>query len=100
VTSAKRVVATPEFPAIAETVPNFDVRTWQGLLAPAGTPPAIIATLHAAAVQAIKAADVVEALKSQGYESVGNTPKEFKQLIKDEIAMWKDVVKSAGIKPM
>jgi tripartite-type tricarboxylate transporter receptor subunit TctC len=100
VTSAKRVVATPEFPAIAETVPNFDVRTWQGLLAPAGTSPAIIATLHAAAVQAIKAADVVEALKSQGYESVGNTPKEFKQLIKDEIATWKDVVKSAGIKPM
>lgn len=84
VTSAKRVAATPEFPAIAETVPNFDVRTWQGLLAPAGTPPAIIAKLHAAAVRAIKAADVVEALKAQGYESVGNTPREFERLIKDE----------------
>lgn len=100
VTSAKRVAATPEFPAIAETVPNFDVRTWQGLLAPAGTPPAIIAKLHAAAVRAIKAADVVEALKAQGYESVGNTPREFERLIKDEMATWKDVVKAAGIKPM
>jgi tripartite-type tricarboxylate transporter receptor subunit TctC len=100
VTSAKRVAATPEIPAIAETVPNFDVRTWQGLLVPAGTPPAIITKLHDAAVQAIKAPDVVEALQAQGYEVVGNTPKEFERLIKGEIATWKDVVKAAGIQPM
>ncbi|MGH8617833.1 MAG: tripartite tricarboxylate transporter substrate binding protein [Burkholderiales bacterium] len=100
VTSGKRVAATPEFPAIAETVPNFDVRTWQGLLAPAGTPPAIIAKVHDAAVQAIRMPDVVETLKAQGYEPVGNTPKEFDRQIREEMATWKDVVKAAGIKPM
>ena len=100
VTSATRVAATPDIPAVAETVPNFDVRTWQGLLAPAATPPAIIAKLHAAAVHAIRNADVGEALKVQGYESVGNTPSEFERLIKNEIATWRVVVKSAGIKPM
>jgi tripartite-type tricarboxylate transporter receptor subunit TctC len=100
VTSAKRVAATPEFPALAETVPNFDVRTWQGLLAPAGTPPAIIARLHDTAVKGVTSAEVVAALTAQGYEPVGNSPAEFDKLIRNEIAMWKSVVKAAGIPPM
>ncbi|HEX2829141.1 MAG TPA: tripartite tricarboxylate transporter substrate binding protein [Burkholderiales bacterium] len=100
VTSAKRVAATPEFPALAETVPNFDVRTWQGLLAPAGTPPAIIARLHETAVKGVTSAEVVTALTAQGYEAVGNSPGEFDKLIRNEIAMWRAVVKAAGIPPM
>lgn len=100
VTSAKRVAATPEFPALAETVPNFDVRTWQGLLAPAGTPAAVIARLHDTAVKGVTSADVAAALTAQGYEPVGNTPAEFEKLIRNEIAMWKAVVKAAGIPPM
>ncbi|MDB5863861.1 MAG: hypothetical protein JWO70_1667 [Betaproteobacteria bacterium] len=100
VTSAKRVAATPEFPALSETVPNFDVRTWQGLLAPAGTPPPIIARLHDAAVKGVTSADVAAALTAQGYEPVGNSPAEFDKLIRNEIAMWKAVVKAAGIPPM
>lgn len=100
VTSAKRVAATPEFPALAETVPNFDVRTWQGLLAPAGTPAAVIARLHDTAVKGVTSADVAAALTAQGYEPVGNSPAEFEKLIRNEIAMWKAVVKAAGIPPM
>lgn len=100
VTSAKRVAATPEFPALAETVPNFDVRTWQGLLAPAGTPAAVIARLHDTAVKGVTSADVAAALTVQGYEPVGNSPAEFEKLIRNEIAMWKAVVKAAGIAPM
>ncbi len=100
VTSAKRVAATPEFPALSETVPNFDVRTWQGLLAPAGTPPSIIAKLHDTAVKGVASGEVAAALTAQGYEAVGNSPIEFDKLIRNEIAMWKTVVKAAGIPPM
>jgi tripartite-type tricarboxylate transporter receptor subunit TctC len=100
VTSAKRVAATPEFPAIAETVPNFDVQTWQGLLAPAGTPAAVIARLHDTAVKGVTSADVAAALTAQGYEPVGNSPAEFEKRIRNEIAMWKAVVKTAGIPRM
>lgn len=100
VTSLKRVPATPDIPAIAETVPGFDVRTWQGLLAPLGTPPAIIAKLREHAMKALAAPDVSERLTAQGYQTVGNTPQEFAQIINSEIARWKTVVKSAGIKPI
>ena len=100
VTSLQRVAATPEIPAIAETVPGFDVRTWQGLLAPLGTAPAIIAKLREHAVQALGAREAAERLSAQGYQTVGNTPGEFAQIIKAEIARWKAVVKAAGIKPI
>ena len=100
VTSLKRVPATPEIPAIAETVPGFDVRTWQGLLAPLGTPPAIIAKLREHALKALGAPDVTERLTAQGYQTVGNTPQEFTQTITTEIARWKTVVKTARIKPI
>ena len=88
VTSLQRVPATPEFATIAETVPGFDVRTWQGLLAPKGTPPAIIAKLREHAVKALEARDVNERLSVQGYQTVGNTPQEFTQIGKSEIARW------------
>jgi len=71
-----------------------------GLLAPAGTPQAVIARLHDTAVKGVNAADVSSVLTAQGYEPVANTPAEFGKLIKEEIATWKDVVKAAGIKPM
>jgi tripartite-type tricarboxylate transporter receptor subunit TctC len=100
VTSLKRVPATPEIPAIAETVPGFDVRTWQGLLAPLGTPPAIIGKLREYALKALAAPDVSERLTAQGYQTVGNTPQEFAQTINTEIARWKTVVKTARIKPI
>lgn len=100
VTSAKRVAAYPEFPTIAETVPGFEVGTWQGILAPADTPQAIIVMLHDHAVKAMQLPDVTERLSAQGYQTVGNTPHEFRRLIVTETERWKSVVKKAGIKPI
>jgi tripartite-type tricarboxylate transporter receptor subunit TctC len=99
-TSLQRVAATPEFPTIAETVPGFDVRTWQGLLAPPKTPAAIVAKLRDHAVRALELSDVTEKLVAQGYQTVGNKPPEFAQIITSEIARWKVVAKTAGIKPL
>lgn len=100
VTTASRVKAMPEFPAIAETVPNIDVRTWQGLLAPGGTPDPVVARLHASATKALNLPEITKRLISQAYEPIGNSPKEFSELIVREISMWKEVVKAAGIEPM
>jgi tripartite-type tricarboxylate transporter receptor subunit TctC len=100
VTSLQRVAVVADVPAIAETVPGFDVRTWQGLLAPRGTPPAIIAKLREHAVKALGARETAERLTAQGYQTVGNTPHEFAQIVTAEIARWKSVVKAAGIKPI
>lgn len=101
VTSAERVPATPEIPTIAESgVPGFEVNTWQGMLAPAATPRAIIARLNGEAVRALQQPDVQERLTTQGYRTVGNSPAEFAIVIKNEIAKWAKVVKAAGIKPL
>ena len=97
VTSAQRVPATPEIPTIAETVPGFEVGTWQGLLAPAGMPKPILAKLHEHAVQAVRYPEVAERLTAQGYQTVGNTPQAFAKIIDVETAGWKSVVKAAGI---
>ncbi len=100
VTSLERAAVIADVPAIAETVPGFDVRTWQGLLAPRGTPQGIIAKLREHAVKALGARETAERLTAQGYQTVGNTPQEFAQIVKAEIARWKSVVKAAGIKPI
>ncbi len=100
VTSLQRVAAFSEIPAIAETIPGFDVRTWQALLAPPRTSPAIVNKLREHAVRALALPDVNERLLAQGYQTVGNTPQEFAKIITGEIARWKTVVKTAGIKPM
>ena len=81
-------------------MPGFDVRTWQGLLAPLKTSPAIVAKLREHAVKALEAREVSERLTVQGYQTVGNIPQEFAQIIKSEIARWIAVVKAAGIKPI
>jgi len=98
VTSIQRVPATPDIPTIAETVPGFEVGTWQAVLGPAGLPQAILSRIHEQAVVAVKSPDVAERLSSQGYQTVGNTPREFAKIIDAETARWKSVVKAAGIR--
>ena len=96
----KRVAATPDIPAIAETVPGFDVRTWQGCWRRSARRRPSSRKLREHALKALAAPDVSERLTAQGYQTVGNTPQEFAQIINSEIARWKTVVKSAGIKPI
>ena len=99
VTTAHRSLALPELPTIAESgVPGYEAATWYGLLAPAGTPKAIVGRLHAEIVK-ILATDTRQQLVAQGFEPVGNTPAEFAAYIKSEITKWGKVIRDAGIKP-
>ena len=98
VSGAKRSVAAPEYPTIAEAgVSGYEHSSWVGLLAPAGTPRPILARLNAEAVKAARADDTRPYLLKFGMEPVGSTPAEYAALIKREIAKWQKVVKAAGI---
>jgi tripartite-type tricarboxylate transporter receptor subunit TctC len=99
VTTAKRSPAAPDVPTIAESgVPGFDHGPWNGLLAPAKTPRAVIARLNAQAARIVHSPEVKKVLIHEGAEPVGNTPDEFTAVLKSETAKWAKVVKAAGIK--
>jgi len=98
-TGAKRSRATPELPTVAEAaLPGFETGAWYMLLAPAGTPSAVIAKLNAEAVKAIHLADVTSRLEGEGVEIVGSTPEQAIQYIQAQLVRWDRVVKAAGIK--
>ncbi len=99
VTSPKRLIAAPEIPAIGESVPGYVVQTWYGLFAPAATPGAIVKRLHTATVTSMSSKDVQDRMTALGAEAATNSPAAFAALVKEEIAKWNKVVRSAGIKP-
>jgi tripartite-type tricarboxylate transporter receptor subunit TctC len=100
VTSARRSPAAPEIPTIAESgLPRYEATSWYGVLAPARTPPHIVARLHEVLVSAIRAPDMQGKLAAQGLEPVGNTPQQFSAVIRSEIAKWAKVVEASGAKP-
>lgn len=99
VTTRKRSVAAPEFPTLAESgVPGYDHSSWVGTLAPAKTPQPVIAKLHAESARIVQMPEIRAVLLRDGLESLGDTPKEFSDTIKAEVAKWAKVVKAAGIK--
>ena len=99
VTTLKRTAAAPDLPTIAESgVPGYDASTWYGALAPAKTPHAIIARLHADFVKIMASAEIRERIAVHGYEAMTNTPQEFAVYIKAEVAKWGKVVKATGIR--
>ena len=98
--SAKRSPFMPDLPTIAESgVPGFEAIQWFGLLAPAGTPKAIVERLQAETARILDTPVMKERLAIEGAEPVGNKPDEFSALIKAEMTKWTDVAKAAGIKP-
>ena len=100
VTSAKRSVAAPEVPTIAESgIPDYVVDSWYGALAPAKTPPAVIAKLNAAFAKVLESKEVREKLLLQGAEATSSTPAEFDRVIRDELQKWEYVIRAANIKP-
>jgi tripartite-type tricarboxylate transporter receptor subunit TctC len=101
VTSAQRVSGAPDIPTIAETgVPGFDAVQWYGLLAPAGTPRDIVATLHATVVKVLQDPAIRERFMRDGAEPTPSaSPEAFAALIKAELARWVRVVKEAGLQP-
>jgi tripartite-type tricarboxylate transporter receptor subunit TctC len=99
VTSGKRSAALPEVPTIAESgVPGFDVTSWFGLLAPAGTPRPAIERVHAELTKVLADQDVKERLTGQALDIVGSTPDEFGRFIAAELGTWERVVKENEIK--
>jgi tripartite-type tricarboxylate transporter receptor subunit TctC len=99
VSTARRAAAAPEVPSIAESgVPGYDYASWIGLLAPAKTPPAIIARWHGEAARVMQTPDMRTLLQHEGSEPVGNSPQAFGHIIKTEVERWKGVAKSAGIR--
>ncbi len=100
VTTVKRTAALPDVPSIAEAgVPGYEATQWFGVLAPAGTPRAIVDRLHQEMMRVLRSADVKERIVAEGMEIVAGTPEEFAAYIKSETGKWSKVIKSAGIKP-
>ena len=100
VTGTERSSVLPDVPTMVEAgVPNYSAYTWNGLLAPAGTPRAIIDKLHAAIVKAMNDPSVVEGYARIGQDQTVSTPEQFTKLIADETAKWAGVIEKANIKP-
>ncbi len=100
VTSAKRDRQLPEVPTIAESgLPGYEIVAWFGLVAPAGTPAAIVARLHGDVVRTLKDPGVVERLERIGFEAVGSTPAEFAAFVNTQAGTLGNVIRAAGIKP-
>lgn len=99
VTTSKRDPSLPNVPTVAEAgVAGFEVSDWVGLVAPAGTPPAVIERLNQAMVKAVAQPSVREQLVKMGTLPVGGTPQELDAFIKKEMDTWSRVVKSANIR--
>jgi tripartite-type tricarboxylate transporter receptor subunit TctC len=99
VTQAKRAALAPNVPTMGEAgVPGYGAGIWMGLLAPAGTPRAIIDKLAAAANAALKSDEVLGALRRQGVEPRGGSPDEFARFVAAELKKWAAVAAAAGLK--
>jgi tripartite-type tricarboxylate transporter receptor subunit TctC len=99
ITTLKRTAALPDLPTIAELgFPGFEATTWHALVAPAGTPKDVIATLHRAISATLTDPASRKALTDLGVDVVANTPDELRAYIKAEIPKWAEIVKAAAVK--
>jgi tripartite-type tricarboxylate transporter receptor subunit TctC len=99
VTSEKRSVVAPEIPTIAESgMPGYEDYNWYGILAPKGTPRAILTQLHADIVQVVRGRDMEERLTKDGAEVIASTPDEFARFIREEIDRYARIVKASGLR--
>jgi tripartite-type tricarboxylate transporter receptor subunit TctC len=94
----QRVASAPDVPTTAEAgMPNLLTENWYGMVAPAKTPPNIVAALNKAAVEAMKDPAVIEKLSSQGAILAGDSPEHFAAFIDSETKKWAKVIKDAGV---
>ena len=98
VTTAKRSPLLPDIPAIAETVPGYDLAGWYGILAPAGTPREIVLRLHAEVQKIMAQPQMRERYVSLAIEPAGGTAEQFGAFVKSEIDKWGDLVRRSGAK--
>jgi tripartite-type tricarboxylate transporter receptor subunit TctC len=99
VSGSKRAAQIPNVPTVAESgYPNFNALTWNGLVAPAGTPKEIIDKMAKEVAAAIRDAKFTEKLAGYGVDPLGNTPEEFSTMIANDVKTWAAALDAAGIK--
>ena len=100
VTSPQRSPLAPDLPTMAEAgVPGYEMIGWNGIFAPKGTPPEVVARLHAELVKILRAPEVKQHLATLGAEPGGEKPEEFAAFVKAESERWGKIIKDKGIKP-
>jgi tripartite-type tricarboxylate transporter receptor subunit TctC len=99
VTSAKRLPAFPDVPAIAESLPGYESSAWFGLFGPGRMSPDVAKKLADAARAAVHSPEVKRRIENEGATPVGNSPQEFANFVESEIVRWRKVVQYAGAKP-
>jgi tripartite-type tricarboxylate transporter receptor subunit TctC len=100
VSSPQRLAALPDVPTVAESgYPGFEADQWYGLVAPAGTPAAVVSKINAEVNKALALPEVAQQLAAEGATPMPSTPQAFGDLIKREIPRWAEVVKAGNVKP-
>jgi len=98
ITTSKPSPLLPAVAPISEHLPGYEITLWNGLLAPAKTPPQIIERINRATIDALRSDDMKEKFAGQGSEPAGNTPDEFKAFIEAELEKWRKLVEISGAK--
>lgn len=98
VTSAKRAAALPDLPAIAETLPGFDISNWYGAAGPRGMPRDVVTRLNAEIQRALNTPELRQRFERDAIEPIGGTPEAFGEYIRSELVKWGKLVKSSGLK--
>jgi len=99
ISTLKRSPFFPEVPAVAETVPGFELNSWYGYMAPAGTPKAIVNRMYQEVAAAVKKPDIVEWMKQNGLDPVASTPEEYGAHIRTELVKYAKALKDAKVQP-
>lgn len=100
VTGPHRASVAPKVPTMSESgLAGYDITSWFGIVAPAGTPQDLIARMHREFVRAVKLPDIVQPLAALGSEVLGSSPKEYADHLRTEASKWERVIKQAGIRP-
>jgi len=94
----QRIAALPDVPPIADTLPGYEARGWNGILAPAGTPKPIIDRLNREIVKVVRTPEFSQVLTGEGATAVGNTPSEFDAVIRADVRKWAKIIKDADIR--
>jgi tripartite-type tricarboxylate transporter receptor subunit TctC len=98
VSTKQSLPVLPNVPPIADALPGYEARGWNGVFAPAGTPKHIIEKLHREIVKIVRSPEFAQNLLAEGATAVGNTPEEFANVIRADMKKWAAVIKEAGIK--
>lgn len=98
VSTGKRTAVLPDVPAVAETMPGFEVNSWYGLMAPAHTPPAIVNKLQVEIASILKMPEIAARMRDNGLDVEGTTPEAYAAKIKQDLVRWAASVKAADIK--